>query len=278
MARPVIRYFFGGKALVPAACAGLILLVTGCGGGGSSSGGPPPPPVSNATLSSISPIVATAGSPGFTLTANGTGFTQTSQVVFNSTPETTSFVTSSQLTATVSAGDIAQASPAGGYPVTVKTGTQTTSAVNFFVVPSVGPRAVSVSGGVTANMLDIGLTADSQSKPLSLLSVGVGSTAGATGGEVSRGTSASLLLAGDGIVPGAFFMITGPGDVTVTQPQATDFTTCNSGGSGGGASTPCVSINISVSATAAPGPRNIIVTNPAGELAVFVGGLLVTKQ
>jgi hypothetical protein len=276
MARPVIRHFFGGTALVPAACAGLILLVTGCGGGGSSSGGPPPPPVSNATLSSISPIVATAGSPGFTLTANGTGFTQTSQVVFNSTPETTSFVNSSQLTAAVSASDIAQASPVGGYPVTVKTGTQTTSAVDFFVVPSVGPRAVSVSGGVTASNLNIGLTADSQSKPLSLLSVGVGNTAGATGGAVSRGTSASLLLAGDGIVLGTFFMITGPGDVTVTQPQATDFTTCNGGG--GGASTPCVSINISVSATAAPGPRNIIVTNPAGELAVFVGGLLVTAQ
>jgi hypothetical protein len=85
-------------------------------------------------------------------------------------------------------------------------------------------------------------------------------------------------LAGNGIVPGTSFAITGPNDVTVTQPLTSDFQTCTTSGNGiGTSSTPCVNVSIAVGATAAPGPRNIIVTNQAGELTAFVGGLLITR-
>ena len=270
-----------GKALLVAGSMSLSLLLTSCGGGGGGGGGStgPPPPVTNATLSSVNPIVATAGSPGFTLTANGAGFTQSSQVTFNGSVKTTAFVSASKLTAAISSSDIAQASPAAGYPVTVQTGSSVTSAVHFFVVPPVGPQGVSVSAGSTTQAATIQVVSPpgNPSTPLSLTDVGVGSMAGVTGGKVKQGTSATLLLVGNGIVPGTFYVVTGgQGDVTVTQPVATDFATCSSSG-GGTSSTPCVNLSVSVSATAATGPRNIIVTNPAGELAAFVGGLLITQ-
>jgi hypothetical protein len=61
------------------------------------------------------PLVPTAvspGGPGFTLTVNGTGFVSTSTIDWNGTPLTTTFVSSSQLTATVPASNIATASTA----------------------------------------------------------------------------------------------------------------------------------------------------------------------
>ncbi len=271
-----------GNALLAAGSMSLAFLLPSCGGGGGGGGGTgSPPPVTNTTLSSVSPIVATAGSAGFTLTANGTGFTQSSQVVFNGAVKTTTFASASQLTAAISASDVAQASPAAGYPVTIQTGSSVTSAVHFFVVPPVGPQGVSVSAGATTHAASIQVVPPpgNPSTPLSLTDVGVGSLAGVTGGEVKQGTSATLLLVGNGIVPGTFYVVTGgQGDVTVTQPVATDFAICSGSSSGGGtSSTPCVNVTVSVTGTAAPGPRNIIVTNPAGELAAFVGGLLITQ-
>ena len=61
---------------------------------GASTGTPP-------TLISIDPNTAFNGSPAITLTANGTGFVTGSQVVWNGNPLTTTFVSSTQLTATV---------------------------------------------------------------------------------------------------------------------------------------------------------------------------------
>jgi hypothetical protein len=61
------------------------------------------------------PLVPTATAPGglsFTLTVNGTGFVSGSAVTWNGTPLSTTFVNSSQLTATVPASNIATASTA----------------------------------------------------------------------------------------------------------------------------------------------------------------------
>ena len=63
------------------------------------------------------PNTATAGSSAFTLTVNGSGFVGQSVVYWNSTARTTTFVTSSQLTAAISAADVATA---GAMPVFVK--------------------------------------------------------------------------------------------------------------------------------------------------------------
>src|SRR5207248_2949734 len=55
------------------------------------------------TTTSISPASTTAGSAQFTLTVNGTNFVSTSTVYWNGSPLTTTFVSSTQLTAIVPA-------------------------------------------------------------------------------------------------------------------------------------------------------------------------------
>ena len=72
----------------------------------------PPAP----TTTSISPSSAYAGDPNFTLTVNGTNFNSGSVVAWNGTPHTTTYVSSTQLTATITASDISYAQTT---PVTV---------------------------------------------------------------------------------------------------------------------------------------------------------------
>jgi hypothetical protein len=101
----------------------LLVLLTisalGCGGYGSGSG------TGSGTMAAGAPSVspplvpntATAGSAAFTLTVNGSGFVGGSVVYWNSTTHATTFVTSGQLTAAISAADVANA---GTVPVYVR--------------------------------------------------------------------------------------------------------------------------------------------------------------
>jgi len=75
---------------------------------------PPPPP----TLSSVSPGTVAAGSAAFTLSAAGSSFVPTSVIQVNSVSRPTSFVSATQLTATIPANDVATA---GTLSVTVVT-------------------------------------------------------------------------------------------------------------------------------------------------------------
>lgn len=64
-------------------------------------------PVSSPTVTSISPNTATASDPGFTLTVNGTNFTNNnSAVTWNGSIRTTTFVSATQLTATIPSSDL----------------------------------------------------------------------------------------------------------------------------------------------------------------------------
>lgn len=92
---------------------GIPLLVSGCGGGGSSTSGSgssgsggggntTPTPA----ISSISPTSVSAGSNALTLTMSGSGFLSTSVVEVNSISESTTFVSSTELTATVPASQL----------------------------------------------------------------------------------------------------------------------------------------------------------------------------
>jgi hypothetical protein len=95
----------------------ITLLALGCGYGSkynSQIGGMGTG--SAATVSALVPSSATAGGPGFTLTINGTSFAANSIVYFGGTPETTTFVTSNQLMATIPASAV---STAGAKPVYV---------------------------------------------------------------------------------------------------------------------------------------------------------------
>jgi hypothetical protein len=86
----------------------MIVLLTACGGGGGSSGGGQPPPEQDTpTLSSISPSTVVVGSSAVTLTLNGSNFESDASVNWNGTPLSSSWVSASQMTATIPTTDIA---------------------------------------------------------------------------------------------------------------------------------------------------------------------------
>jgi len=83
------------------------------------------------TIASLSPVTTPAGSPGFTLTVNGSGFVALSVVQWNGSPRTTTFVSATQVRAAIAAADVAVV---GGIPVTVLSPTPgggTSSPVTF---------------------------------------------------------------------------------------------------------------------------------------------------
>jgi uncharacterized protein (TIGR03437 family) len=83
------------------------------------------------TLGSLSPSTATAGSPAFTLTVNGSGFASGATVQWNGSPLGTTFAGATQLTAQVPAADIAAA---GSANVTVlNPGSAASNALTFTV-------------------------------------------------------------------------------------------------------------------------------------------------
>ncbi|HKZ80263.1 MAG TPA: IPT/TIG domain-containing protein, partial [Pyrinomonadaceae bacterium] len=113
-------------------------------GGGSSNSADlavnNPAPV----LSTIGPVSTTAGDPAFTITVNGTGFINGSSVRFNGINRTTTFVSSTQLTAQIQASDV---QTPGTFPITVFTpapGGGTSNAIDF-TVNNPSPTLTSIS-------------------------------------------------------------------------------------------------------------------------------------
>ena len=98
-------------------------------------------------LTSISPASAVAGSGPITLTATGSNFTTTSVVQVNGANRSTSFVSSTQLTATLTAGDLANA---GSLSITVTTASSGTSAPLTFTVNNPVPSLASISPSTAA--------------------------------------------------------------------------------------------------------------------------------
>jgi uncharacterized protein (TIGR03437 family) len=99
---------------VAAAGTANITVVNPTPGGGASNAlaftitPPPPPPM----IASISPNMATAGGAAFTLTVNGANFTNVSKVRWNGNDLATTVVSATQLTAQVTAAEIASAGTA----------------------------------------------------------------------------------------------------------------------------------------------------------------------
>ncbi len=89
--------------------------------------------VTTPVILSLSPSNAIAGSSSFTLTVNGANFLAGAQVRVNGSGRSTSFVSSSQLTATLFFGDV---SSAGTLQITVASGGAVSSPVSFVVYPN----------------------------------------------------------------------------------------------------------------------------------------------
>jgi len=96
-------------------------------------------------ITSLSPTGATAGSGTLTLTVNGSGFLSSSVVNFNGNPLTTQFVSATQLTASIPAGDL---TTVGKPPITVVNpapGGGTSNAINFNITAAAAPGATLTS-------------------------------------------------------------------------------------------------------------------------------------
>ncbi len=251
----------------------LLLLACGGGGGGGSSPPPPPPPSVSVSVSPGSASVAVGTTQQFTATVTGSTNTTVSWSVggVSGGNSTVGTITAAGLYTAPSAIPVAN-------PVTVSATSQadTTKSATATVTITVPPPPISKHPVVVMPNVEstgINIAVPSVTPTLQFIAVGIGTTAGSTGVEVRQGTtSAILFLVGNGFVEGTSYQFSGnPNDITVTQPSGTDFTQ-----TADKTPIPAVKVRISVSSTAAQGPRNILVTNSAGELAVFVGGLLIT--
>jgi trimeric autotransporter adhesin len=94
------------------------------------------------TITSLSPASGVAGGPGFTLTVTGERFLQGSTVLWGPTPLPTTFVSGTQLTATVAASQVAIP---GAAAITVSTPGVASSNVVSFPIVAVAPTVSSIS-------------------------------------------------------------------------------------------------------------------------------------
>jgi hypothetical protein len=96
------------------------------------------------TLTSLSPVGAVAGGAAFTLTVTGSNFVNGSTVNWNGSARTTTFVSATQLTAAISATDIATAASVSVTVVTPTPGGDTSAALTFPIAPG-GPTLTAIS-------------------------------------------------------------------------------------------------------------------------------------
>lgn len=102
-------------------------------------------------VTGLSPSSVTAGAPAFTLTVDGYNFEANSQVLWNGSARTTTYVSGNELTAQISQADVASG---GAALVQVATGNTQSTAVTFTISPlaalqfdEVSPRQVTAGGG-----------------------------------------------------------------------------------------------------------------------------------
>ena len=106
------------------------VLMFGCGYGsrnynpGMTGGGSAP------SIATLSPSSAMHGGSGFTLTINGSNFGTDAAVYWNGVAQATMYVTGNQVTAAITASDVANT---GMVPVYVRSGGQNSNTVNFDV-------------------------------------------------------------------------------------------------------------------------------------------------
>ncbi|MGA3080961.1 MAG: kelch repeat-containing protein [Terracidiphilus sp.] len=149
-------------------------------------------------ISGISPAFESAGSAAFTLTVNGTGFIDGSTVYWGTTALTTTYVNATQLTAAVTAAQIASA---GTDAITVQTpapGGGTSAALQFEVDSagsgSTAPTLTAVTGTVSAGSTasyTVTLPSTVESASVSCLNLPAGAACSYTSGTLTITTTSA---------------------------------------------------------------------------------------
>lgn len=104
------------------------------------------------TITSLNPATGIAGGPAFTLTVNGSNFVSSSVVNWNGSPRATTYVSATQVTAAITAADIATGGAVNVTVVTPAPGGGTSNAVVFTIdnpvptITSLNPASATETG------------------------------------------------------------------------------------------------------------------------------------
>lgn len=237
--------------LRPLFASTLLLCILGCAGGTTSSsgggGGSTTPSVP--VLTAISPSTATIGTSSLLVTATGSNFTNGSSIQFAGSSVSTTYVSSTSLTATLSS---TQLSAAGTYPIAVLAGSQISSSLSFTVtgapatITSLSPTTVTV--GASSAIITI---------------TGTGFVSGATASVngVVRPTTFISATSLTVTLPSTDLAALGTLPITVTNPNAS----------------PTAAVNLSVIANngsfptiLSVAPNSVVVGSPATTIAYSV--------
>lgn len=120
--------------------------------------------VTEPVITSLSPSSRVAGTGAFTLTVNGTDFTTASTVKWNGISRTTTFISGTELSASIPASDI---TIAGSAAITVATGTATSNALTFTVDPAATPSISTSKTSLTSVTTVTGTASASQNFTIS---------------------------------------------------------------------------------------------------------------
>jgi hypothetical protein len=136
--------------------------------------------------------------------------------------------------------------------------------------PLAAPNVVTVVAGQTISNTNIAVSCQASSPTPNAENLGVGATvngtsASNTGAQIQQGATMSVILFGPGLSGGMTIAISGPNDITVTNP-----TTIRSTGN-----TPGIAFTAIVSPTAALGARTVILQDVNHDVTTFTGGLEV---
>lgn len=239
------------------------IVLTGCGGNGSSGGttagtGGGSTTSTPLTITTVSPTNVPIGSPAITLVVKGTGFTASSIVSLNGTAEPTTYVSSTEVDASVTAG-------------------QLTTGQILFVTVANGSIAVTADPTTTALSVDNPLPSITGVSPAAVL---LGSTA------------ASIQVTGTNFVPGISLSVNGSTRATtyVSSTQlsaaltAADFATAqtlqfnvsNPKPGGGTSSASSIGVNNPVPSIVSLSPASLVVGSAATTLTLNGSGFLPT--
>ena len=211
------------------------------------------------TITSLAPTSATAGGAAFTLTVNGTGFVAASAVKFNGNAKATTFVNATQVTAAITAADIATA---GSFPVTVTNAAPGggTSVAAMFAVNNPVPTVTTLS--------PTSATAGGAAFTLTVNGTGFNSNSAVNFNGSARTTTFVSATQITAAITAADIATVGTPSVTVTNPAP-------GGGTSGGAT---FTINNPAPTIASLNPTGVVAGGAAFTLTVNGTNFVATSQ
>jgi hypothetical protein len=131
--------------------------------------------------------------------------------------------------------------------------------------PVAAATPVVVGAGQNVTGVNIAVSTPASNPTPNAESIGVGNSATNAGTTIHQGQSATVILFGPGLSGNMQVSVTGPNDVTISNPQTIMSTT----------NTPGISFTAAAGSNASLGARTVILEDPKQDITTFTGGLEV---